>query len=381
MKHFTLLLVLLMSVASHAQRNGEVVIFDNSGYTFHVLLNGVMQNENSESNVRIQGLRASYYNCRVMADDNTFTLDKNIIVKSDTLITYQIVNKRGKFKLRFFSEVPLNSAPAANGAQTVIVYHTGESNNSGTVTSNTTTNTQTNSAENAGNQPSNPSNGSVNVDMTVNEGNASGSESVTTTIATTTTESQEGVHTNTSVGTGEESISISMSVDENGANVNVQGTGIEGQEGMTMNTQVSGTESSTYSEQTVTTTTTTTTTSSGGWTEEEIEEVPEMDDEVSGDFNNCFVDEADFNLFLRIIEAEAFEDDKTDLATDFVGRKCLSVAQIGTVLDQFSFSDNMLTVAKAAYSLCYESEDYYQLEEKFTFSDDKEELRNFINNQ
>ena len=381
MKHFTLLLALLISTAVFSQRTGEVVIFDDSGYPFHVILNGIMQNSKAESNVRIQDLQASYYKCRVMANDNTFAIDKNIIVKSDTLITYRIINKRGKFKLRFYSEVPLNTAPVASGTQSVIVYHTEETTGTegggATSTLSNTTTQSTSTTVNANQQPQSPNNTTVDVNMSASGSNSTQSETVST--STTTTQTQEGVQTSTGVGTEEESISISMSVSENGANISVQGTGLEGQEGMTMNTEVTGTESGTYTEHSTTTTTTTTT--SGTWTTgEEVEESIEMESSEEVDYSDCFVGEEDFDLFMKLLDQETFEDDKTELTTDFVERKCLSVTQIGQLMDAFTFSDNQMAIAKAAYDLCYDTDDYFLLQEKFTFSDEKEELRRFIDN-
>jgi len=382
MKHFTLLLILLISTASFSQRTGELVVFDDSGYPFHVILNGIMQNSKAENNVRVQDLQATYYKCRIMANDNTFTIDKNIIVKSDTLITYRIVNKKGKFKLRFYSEVPLNTAPAASATQTVVVYHTEESAGtegtvSGTASSNTTT--QSTAATVNTSQQQTPTNTSVDVNMSASGSNGAQSETIST---TTTTQTQEGVQTNTGVGSGDENISISMSVGENGANVSVQASGLEGQESMTMNTEVNGTEGGMVTEQSTTTTTTTTTTTSGTWTTAaEIDESTEIETSEEVDYSDCFVGEDDFDLFMRMLDQETFEDDKTKLTTEFVSRKCLSVKQIGQIMDAFTFSDNQLAVAKAAYSLCYDTDYYQLLEDKFTFDDEKEELRRFIENQ
>lgn len=363
MKNITLLLALLLSTVSFAQQSGDVVIFDNSGYRFHVILNGVMQNQKAESNVRIQGLQASYYSATIMADDNSFSLDKNIIVKRDTLITYRIINKKGKRKLRFFSEVPMNTAPAPAANQTLISFHTGdipmdtEEDFSSSTTTQTTTTTTVSTTE----QSQTLSGGSIDVDMSVSGTDGMHSETVST--ETTITESSEGVATEMNVGAGEEHLSISMDVNENGASINIEG--IEN-------------ESATYTGQTTTTTTTTTTTSSGNWTADETEEAT-MD--LDTDYSDCFITEDEFDMFLRLAKNETFEDDRTRMTKEFVEKKCLSVDQIGSILDAFDFSDNRLLIAKSAYGLCYETSEYDSLIDKFDFSDDQDELRNFILNQ
>lgn len=366
MKISTLLIALLLTITGFSQQTGEVVIFENGGYQFHVILNGIKQNTKAESNIRIQSLRPTFYSCKVLADDNTFSIDKNIIVKSDTLITYQIVNKRGKFKLRFHSEVPLNTVQNST-TQSTITFHSEEY-----VPTNTAVVT-----------PVEGNTTSMEVNTSVGGTEGMTSETVSTHTTTTTTETRDGMSTNTSVGTGDGNISISMDVSGTGANIDVQGSGLDGQEGMDM--QMTGSE--TYTESTVTTTTTTTT--SGNWTTTNTESSKmnsDTDIDVSQGFSDfdsgdCYVGEDEFTRFNTLFRNETFDDDKTAIATEFVQNKCLSVANIGTLMDGLTFSDDRMAVAKAAYATCYDSTEYYQLLEKFEFDVDQEELQTFINNQ
>lgn len=376
MKHITLLITLLLTTVSIAQQSGEVVIFDNSGYQFHVILNGIMQNNAAESNVRIEGLAPSFYNCKILASDNTFSIDKNIIAKSDTLITYRIVNKRGKFKLRYFSEVPLNAAPTPPTSQILIAYHTTEYTTSSNGVAPTTNTVHTSHTSSTNEPVETPSTSSMDMNMTVHETPGTHSETIHT--ETTITETRDGVHSNTETGVGEGSFSVSMNVDENGANVHVQGTGFDDTSGATMHTEMESSESVTYTEQTTTTTTVTTT--SGNWTTEE-ENLETADNLSTIDVNDCFIGEVDFDMFLKEMSNTTFEDDKTEKIRRFVTTKCLNLEQIGALLDQFTFEDNRLTIAKAAYDLCYESSDYLQLLEKFTFDSDQEELRDYVMNR
>lgn len=376
MKYTLLYLLLLFSMSGFSQENGEIVIFDNSGYKFHVILNGIKQNAKAESNVRIQGLNPSFYSCKVMAEDNTFALDKNIIVKSDTLITYRITNKKGKFKLRFYSEVPLRSA-VNSGVQEVVSYHSEElltNSASPAVPTTSTTSTVTTTEETVTySQSGTPNTTGMDVNVSVSGTESGVHQSVETT--TSTIETTEGVSTQTSAGSGDGSISISMDISESGANVSISGSGLEGEENMGINTQVSG--DGTFTESTVTTTTTTTTTSSGDWSTTEVDDNTEFDVTANGSVD-CFVGEDDFNRFVTQMKNEDFDDDKTTLAKHYVQTKCLSVSQIGMLMDILSFSEDRMTVAKAAYNLCYNSSEYYQLTEKFDFSDDKNALLRFI---
>jgi len=358
MKITTLLFTLLLSISSFAQRTGDVVIYNNSGYQFHVVLNGIKQNAKAESNVRIQGLEGAFYGCLVIADDNTFSIEKNIIVKSDTLITYQITNKKGKYKLRFFSEVPMAKAPQTAG-QSTIVYHTEEIPTQTTMV--------------------NSSSGSENVQMNV-EMNASGSQpntgtQTTQTVTTTTTVTEGNSQMNTGATNTEENVSISMSAGENGINVNLNVSGMDANEEMNMEvtgTQMGGT--SMYQETTTTTTYSETTVIESG-TEMETHSTSNSANPVT----DCYISEAEANKAIQLIESETFADDQLTMAKALVSKKCLSVEQIGKIADILTFSDDRMELMKAAYTFCLDRDSYYQLLSKFTFSEDKEELQRFIN--
>lgn len=406
-KNTLLFLFLLTGLTSLAQGTGEIAIYSNDGYSFHVILNGVIQNSKAESNVKVQGLSNPYYGCKVIAGDNSFSLDKNIIVKQDTLVTYRIVNKKGSFKLRFFSETPLKSAPV-DQSQTIVVYHTEEIapdpieevNTTVTSTTTTTTKESTNTSGNGG--------GSVNISMNVNENNGGMNSTTEVTEVHTETSVQEinngSVGMNSGMNTLEENVSISISANENGMNVNMSVTG-EGTEGMNSNTSVHGTgmqghstfeetstttnsqttNGSTFTESTTTVTTTTTTTSSSSGMGSTINVNEEVNTtETSSDNwldSYCLMNESEFEELKSQIEDEAFSDDQLRIVKQVAKNKCLSVDQIEEVTLLFAHSDDQLTVLKTAYDSCYEKDNYYQLLEILTFSDDKEELEKFLDEQ
>lgn len=350
MKITTLLFAFLLSMTSFAQRTGDVVIYNNSGYQFYVVLNGIKQNPNAESNVRIQGLDGAFYGCLVIADDNTFSIEKNIIVKPDTLITYQLTSKKGKFKLRFFSEVPMAKAPQASG-QSTVVYHTEEI---------PATSTSVNSPT-----------GSENVQMNV-EMNATGSQPSTTTqtVTTSTTVTEGNTSPPNSTSNGGENVSISMSASENGINVNMNVSGMEGSENVNM--EATGTEmtgSTTYQETTTTTTT---------YSETSVVENGGDVENTSNPIANCYISETEADKAIELIENETFAEDQLTMAKALVSKKCLNVDQIGRITDLLTFSDDRMEFVKAAYAYCLDRDSYYQLLSKFTFSDDKKELQEFI---
>lgn len=370
MKSTALLFILFLATGTFAQRSGDIVVFNNKGYQFHVVLNGISQNAKAESNVRIQGLESSYYRCMVIADDNTFSVDKNIIVKTDTLITYQIVGKKGKFKLRFYSETPMAKAPQVS-EQSVVTYHSTD-----IPTTTTTVTTPT----------------AVTTTNTVNTTSTPTTVNTTNTVSTTSSTSTVQTGTTVNSGTGTENVSISMTAGENGINVNMTGTGLEGSENV--NVQMTGTDGSgttTYQQTTTTTYTETingTTTSSGtSTTINEGGAVPneftEMENtmefgEATTTTSNCYISEAEANKAIQLIEDETFADDQLLMAKALVSKKCLNIDQIGRIADIITFEDDRLDFAKAAYGKCVNHDSYYQLMAKFTFSENKEALKKYI---
>ena len=198
MKLYTTLFALLLSTLSIGQQSGELVIFSDDGEKFYAVLNGIYQNYEPETNVRIQDLTDEWYKCKIVSSDNIFTIDKNIAVKMNTTVTYRIIEKNGEYKLRYFTETPKNDYAGPSSGQSHVVYHsTGETPVSMQTTMTTTTSTTTTSGGiNNGGE-------SVNVNINVSENgmstNISAYDGVSTS-GTTTTYSETTTVTTTQGG-------------------------------------------------------------------------------------------------------------------------------------------------------------------------------------
>jgi len=57
------------------------------------------------------------------------------------------------------------------------------------------------------------------------------------------------------------------------------------------------------------------------------------------------------------------------------------VDQLVAILDEVSFDEDQLDLAKFAYDYVYDLENYYLVYEVFSFSKSIEELENFIDNK
>jgi hypothetical protein len=359
MKNLLLLLTIFIGVNSIGQRQGDLTIYSNTGDKFYVILNGIRQNKEAETNVKVTGLKDNYYSCKIISGSKNFEIDKNVIVKHDSLVTYRIVEKKGKYKLRFYSETALGTSSSEEN-QTVIQYH-----QTPVVEDNSSTSFSSNSNTGA-----------------------------TTTTTTTTTSTTSDINTIEN-GNGSESVNMNINISENGmsANVNVKGTGIEGSEmNTTTNTSTSttlngttsieetttttssgGNGTTTYYEETTTTTTTTTSGNEGNiYQDQDMTVTMDMD---------CSTSDQDVINLKKQIEGEAFPDDQQRVANMAAKNKCMTVEQIKEVVPAFTFPDNKLSFLKAAYDNCIDKSNYYQLMDTLTFADDKAELEKFINSK
>ena len=88
----------------------------------------------------------------------------------------------------------------------------------------------------------------------------------------------------------------------------------------------------------------------------------------------------DFNRALSVIQKESFEDSKLKTAQQMTSANRLCVSQIMQICNLFSFEKNKLEYAKFAYRYCADPNNYYQVNEVFSYSSSKDELRKFIGN-
>lgn len=89
----------------------------------------------------------------------------------------------------------------------------------------------------------------------------------------------------------------------------------------------------------------------------------------------------DFSKAKDLVKKESFEDTKMKIAQQFTSRNCLSLDQVKEIAQLFTFEDNKLEYAKYAYDYCLEKNNYYQLNDIFTFSSTKDKLNDFLSDK
>lgn len=188
-------MLLILGNVTFAQIS-NAIIFTENGEKFTAILNGLRQNENPETNVKIEGLNANFYKLKVIFDDAALGQKNfNMHMEPGTETTFIIKkNNKNEYVLRPMSMVPIAEAPPTTTGTTVITYnpnaapYTGET----TITEQTTTTTTT--AAPAGTGVSMGINvgdagGNFSMNVSGSEGTSTTNSQHSTTVTTTTTTS------------------------------------------------------------------------------------------------------------------------------------------------------------------------------------------------
>lgn len=180
--------VLLCSMSLLAQSN--LVFYAEQGEKFFVMLNGIRQNAEAETNVKITDLPQPYYKVKIIFEDESLPqIDKmvNFNQGMESVIAIK-QNRKGAYVLRWQSETPIAQAPAPAPNQNVVTYTTTAPAISMSVTETTTTTTTT-----GGSTGENVSVGvnmggmGMNMNVNINDPYMTGSSQTSTSYSTTTT--------------------------------------------------------------------------------------------------------------------------------------------------------------------------------------------------
>jgi hypothetical protein len=145
MKKIYSLLLLLMATTGFGQKFSNLVVFSDDASLFHVYVNGIKQNIEAKSNVKITGLTNPNLQVTVQfADAQKGILKKNLaFAEMGVEATMKITYTKNGYKLRYFGEVPIAEASNADVSQYTTTYTTTETVTTTTTTTPVTTNTTT----------------------------------------------------------------------------------------------------------------------------------------------------------------------------------------------------------------------------------------------
>jgi hypothetical protein len=313
-------LTIAAMVIAFAQ-SGTITFFSQDGEKFYVVLDGIRQNNEPSTNVKVTDLKRPNYKAKVIfADASIPAIDKNVYIQDYETKNYNDVvynvrrDKKGMMDVRLSSYSEVSATPAATADQNVVAYHATEAPQQAAPTKTTTTNTTTQT---------------------------------------------------TNLGTNGMGVNTSATIKENGENVNISiDLG-----GMGLGTNVT----------TTTTTTTHSTTTSTNPAVGQPTPVPAAQPAPVKE-QGCVkaIGATDFASGKSSIKNQSFSESQMKVAKTFTKNNCLSVAQIKEVMGLFSFEESKLDYAKFAYDFCVDKKNYYQLSDVFSFSSSSDDLNSFL---
>lgn len=320
--YFAFFAAIVLSTALRAQNN-NLVIYSQDGLKFTVILNGIRQNPQPETNVKITGLNAPNYSMKIIfanglpdIDQNVFCMDGGSLSRN-TEFSNAIVYRKGRYKLRFASVAPIAVAAPQNPHQTVLCYNSGivpppppvcSTPAQGTSTTNTVETTTTNV-------------GLFGVS--------------TTTTTTTTTTSGNGNNGYNGNGHG-----------HNDPNGNMRPNDSHNPAPRPANAN------------------------------------PDNRPYTMPGYNGVYgcpmpMSPADFESAKKSIKSKGFDDTRLTLAKQIIGSNCLLCSQIKELMELMSFEDTKLDLAKFAWTHNLDRGNYYQLNDAFHFSSSIDELNKY----
>lgn len=324
MKKNLFLAVFMISFCMLKAQMTNLIFFTEGGEKFYVILNGVLQNEKSETNVKVTELPAPSYKLKILFEDSTIIpLEKNLMFNQGTETTFNIKkNNKDEFVVRYLNEVPIAQAPVPPATQTVVIF-----------------------------SASGPAAPVHPVATTI----VSTTQTTTTTAGTTAP--VEGVSMGINVGDGQQNLNM---------NLNVSGT----------NTNMTGTSTTSSYSQTTTTTTTT------GVNTQPVYIPPQPANPLPG-YSGAIgcpypMSPNDFEALKGSISSKSFDDSKLTLAKQVIATNCLLCSQLREVMLLFSFEDTKLELAKYAYGYTYDLGNYFKVNDAFTFESSIDELNEYI---
>jgi hypothetical protein len=93
---------------------------------------------------------------------------------------------------------------------------------------------------------------------------------------------------------------------------------------------------------------------------------------------NSLVGKTEMDQMISSIDSKSFSDSKLIVAKQAIKGNCLKASQVKTLMMLFDFEDDRLELAKYAYDFTLDKQNYYMVNDAFTFEMTIEELNAYI---
>ena len=344
------LLVLLLASANLLAQTGNSTfeIFSENGDPFVLVMNGVQQNTQAQTNVNLQNLGMSSYKIRIIFQN------KELGALNDKINLDYAAHQTYAIKLKKISSFQKNLKSATNNmAENFSIKDSTEANAKRAEIENENskyvikmlskvpvpgTPMQQNNV-----QAPQPNRGTTQVTTTTVV-----PAQQTTVVQQTTTTSGNGANVNTNSNMN--GANVSMNINLNGG----------------MNTN------SNYSETTTTVQTT--------GTQAQQTNVYVMPGYSGPTGCPWPMNDGDFSNAKNSIQSKSFEDSKLTLAKQIFDHNCLLSSQVRDIMAAFDFEATRLEFAKYAYGRTFDIGNYYKVNDVFDFESSISDLNGYINN-
>jgi len=383
----TLLLFTLLIGSNFAFSQMNAVIYSEAGEKFTVYLNGESQNDQPKANVKIQGLTSEFFQCRIDFEDASLPdfSNNNFACHQGMEVTYIVKkNKKGEYVLRYYTENPVSATTSVNTDNPNKQFAVADDPNYQQSQNSTSSNTQNTGGNVSMNTNTTGTTGGVGVNISANDGQNVGQVGMNISVK----DGQVGM--NISAGDGQNGGQVGMNISagdgQNGGNVsmnmNVDGVNF----GMNMNVDGAdlGTTQNVNTKVTSTTTTTNTTKINGVETTNQTTTNQTTNTGngkvvVSGN-SGCLksMDDASFTKAVQNVSSKGFDETKLSTAKQIIKANCFTPEQVKTMLSVFGFEETKLDFAKFAYDYCFDTNNYYIINDAFGFDSTIEELNEFL---
>jgi len=370
MKKILSLTFLVAFIGIKAQNN--LVVFSENGEKFFLIINGVKQNLEAETNVKVTDLIQPNYKAKIVFEDKSKgVVDQNIYfmqaaepVKNHEFVYSVGIKKKGGYKARPVSAVAIGQQTKADPEQTVVHYSTTEPT---ATNNNVVSDGNTSSAVHvADDGTTSNSNTNVNVDQTITQ----------TKVAV-----NDGGANNTNVNVNMSGLGVNVSVSDNMGGMG--NTTTTSSQMVTTTTKTSGgvTTSSSANTKTANSNAVTTKNSTATSSTKASANVDGYEKTSTTVSSACTtpMSNADFDSAIESINTASTDDTKLKIAKQVVDANCVSTEQVKEMINQLSFEEAKLKLAKHGYTRVTDKRNYYKINDALTFESSKSELDTYIN--
>ncbi len=369
MKKILSLTFLFACIGINAQNN--LVVFSENGEKFFLIINGVKQNLEAETNVKVTDLIQPNYKAKIVFEDKAKgVVDQNIYfmqggepVKNHEFVFSVGVKKKGGYKARPVSAVAIGPQTKSDPEQSVVHYSTTEptSSNNNVVSNNGSASSNVNVADDG-----TAGNSNVQVNQTVTE---------------TKTGMSSGDANNTKVDVNMNGLGVNISINDNMGGMG--NTTTTSQTVTTTTTSSGGTMSNGSSSVKSSNSTTSATKNSAATTSTKTKPVVDGYEKTTTTTasSGCStpMSDADFDSAKESVNTGGIDDTKLKIAKQVVDANCMSTEQVKEMMELLSFEKAKLDLAKYGYSRVTDKRNYYKINEALTFESSKTELDTYIN--